>query len=162
MANLGFYKYKFENQVTGEDMYTVRVVPYSIIDKESLISLACKDSNINRQDMAMAFSALSQAIESFVLQGHSVTLDGLGNFRLTCKTGKWYEKKQKWVSGGADSMDDVDVNNIKGVYLRFRPCTQLRNEMKRVKYFDVTKSLFGGTIGGYDYTEVDKTPANKG
>ena len=71
------------------------MVPYSVIDSEEVVELACKDSNINRQDLAVGFAALCQAIENFVLQGHSVTLAGLGNFRLTAKTGKWDEENKK-------------------------------------------------------------------
>ena len=161
MANIGYYKTKFENQVTGEDMYTVRLVPYSTFDKNQVVDYASKDSNINPQDLAIGFSALAQAIEEFVLNGHSVTLDGLGNFRLTCRTGKWDEKKKKWVSGGADSMDDVTPDNIRGVFVRFRPCSELRAEMTAAKFFDVTKTLFGGTKGAYDYTEVGKNEQPK-
>ncbi|MGN1236974.1 MAG: hypothetical protein ACI4TS_05965, partial [Bacteroidaceae bacterium] len=110
----------------------------------------------NRQDLAVGFAALCQAIEEFVLQGHSVTLDGLGNFRLTAKTGKWDAENKKWISAGCESMDEVSPDNIRGVYLRFRPCTALRNELKKISMFDVTKTLFGGTMGGYDYTAVGK------
>ena len=156
MANIGYYKTEVKNPITGDKMYSVRLVSYSLIDSESVVALACKDSNINRQDMAVGFAALCQAIEDFVLQGHSVTLDGLGNFRLTAKTGKWDAENGKWVSGGADSMDDVTPNNIKGVFVRFRPCKELRTEMNKVHLFDVTKTLFGGTKGGYNYTEVGK------
>lgn len=155
---IGYYKTKFENRIDGNEMYTVRLVPYSVIDKDSVVGLACKDSNINRQDMAVGFAALSQAIENFVLQGHSVTLDGLGNFRLTAKTGKWDAQAEKWVSGGADNMDDVTVDNIKGVYLRFRPCKQLREELNSAKFFDVTKSLFGSVVGGYANIEQPAEP----
>lgn len=154
MANIGYYKTEVKNPVTGEKMYSVRLVPYTLIDSEQVVAYACKDSNVKRQDMAVGFSALCQAIEDFVLQGHSVTLDGLGNFRLTAKTGKWDAEAGKWVSGGVDNMDDVTPNNIKGVYLRFRPCTSLRRDLKNAGLFNVTKTLFGGTKGGYDYTKV--------
>ena len=73
----------------------------------------------------------------------------------------WDEKKKKWVSGGADSMDDVTPDNIRGVFVRFRPCSELRAEMTAAKFFDVTKTLFGGTKGAYDYTEVGKNEQPK-
>lgn len=137
MANIGYYKTSFKNSQTGAKMYTVRLVPYSVIDTESLVSLALKDSNINPQDMGMGFAALGQAIEDFVLNGHSVTLDGLGNFSLSCKTGKWDAEQGKWVSAGSDSADGVDNANIKGVYVRFRPCTRLRQELNAASLFEV-------------------------
>ena len=67
----------------------------------------------------------------------------INNFRLTCKTGEWDEKTQKWKSAGKDNMDDVSSDGIKGVYVRFRPCTQLREQMKGASFFDVSKTVFG-------------------
>ena len=148
MANLGFYKIKREDADSGAARYSVRLVPYSVIDKQAVVELALKDSNINRQDLAAGFAALGQAIEDFVLNGHSVTLDGLGNFRLTCKTGEWDATTQKWKSAGKDSMDDVSANGIKGVYVRFRPCKALREEINHASFFEVTNTLFGRTKGG--------------
>lgn len=150
MPSIGYYKTSFKNQLTGLKMYTVRLVPYSVMDADSVVKHAVKDSNINPQDMGMGFAALSQAIEDFVLNGHSITLDGLGNFRLTCRTGKWDAKNKKWTSAGADTIDGVDNRNIRGVYVRFRPCTKLRQELNRVSFFKVdnTSTLFGRTKGG--------------
>lgn len=148
MANLGFYKTSREDEATGAKRYTVRLVPYSVIDKQAVVELALKDSNINRQDLAAGFAALGQAIEDFVLNGHSVTLDGLGNFRLTCKTGEWDATTQKWKSAGKDNMDDVSTNGIRGVYVRFRPCKALREEINHASFFEVTNTLFGKTKGG--------------
>lgn len=154
MSKIGYYKTSFENPLSGNTMYTVKLVPYGVIDSQEAIMLASKDANIRPQDMAMGFAALSQAIEDFVLQGHSVTLPGLGNFRLTSKSGVWDAKKKKWKSGGADSMDKVTPDNIRGVYVRFRPSTELRTELANARFYNVTKTKFGGTKGGYDYTTV--------
>ena len=140
---LGYRIYKNEDADTGAAKYGVRLVPYSKIGEEDIVRLALADSNINTQDLGAGFAALTQAIYDFVLNGHSVTLDGLGNVRLTCKTGEWDEKTQKWKSAGKDSMDDVSSDGIKGVYVRFRPCTQLREQMKRATFFDVSKTVFG-------------------
>ena len=101
-------------------------MPYSKIGEDDIVRLALADSNINTQDLGTGFAALTQAIYDFVLNGHSVTLDGLGNFRLTCKTGEWDEKTQKWKSAGKDNMDDVSTDGIKGVYVRFRPMSARR------------------------------------
>ena len=161
MANLGFYKIKREDSETGAARYSVRLVPYSVIDKQAVVELALKDSNINRQDMAVGFAALGQAIEDFVLNGHSVTLDGLGNFRLTCRTGIWDAQTRKWKSAGKDSMDDVSSNDIKGVYIRFRPCKALRQEINHANFFEVTNTLFGKTKGGkLDLGTAAQEPSN--
>ena len=100
--------------------------------------------------------ALSDAIFNYVFNGHSVTIDGLGCFYPSVKTGLWDDKKKKWKSAGKTSMDDVSPADIKGVYVRFRPCTALREQLKKLKYEDITKTKFGGDLGGYDYREAFK------
>jgi len=154
MAKLAYYTREFENPLDGETLYCARLAKYSTLDKDMVVNLAQKDSNVNKGDLAVAFCALGQAITEFVLNGHSVTLNGLGNFRLTAKTGVWDSKKNKWKSAGKTSMSDVSPSDIKRVYVRFRPCTQLREELENASFFDMTKTLFGGTMGGYDYTTV--------
>lgn len=159
MGKLAYYTREFENQLDGETLYCARLAKYSKLDEEQVVELAQKDSNIKASDMAVGLSALGQAITDFVLNGHSVTINGLGNFRLTAKTGIWDSKKKKWKSAGKTSMDDVSASDIKRVYVRFRPCTSLRRELDKTSLFDMTKTLFGGTLGGYDYTKVGKTVA---
>ncbi len=156
MGKIAYYTREFENQLSGETLYCARLAKYSTLNAEQVVALAQQDANVNASDMAVAFSALGQAINDFVLNGHSVTLDGLGNFRLTAKTGVWDAKKKKWKSAGRTSMDDVSASDIKGIYVRFRPCTELRRELENVELFDMTKTLFGGTVGGYDYSKVGK------
>ncbi len=159
MAEIGFYKTEKRNPTTGEKVYTVRLVPYSVMSSDEIVARTFKDSNIKRHDMAVGFSALCQAIEDFVMQGHSVSLDGLGNFRLSARTGKWDAENNKWTSAGKDNKEDVTPKDIKGVYLRFRPCTALRTELNNAGLFDVTKTPFGGAKGGYDHTKAGKTAA---
>lgn len=154
MGKLGYYTRDFENPLSGNTMYVAALAKYSVLDEEAVINLAAQDSNLNKGDMAVAFTALSQAIENFVLNGHSVTIAGLGNFRLTSKSGVWDEKKKKWKSGGSDSMDKVTPDKIRGVYVRFRPCRDIKTEMSTAKFFDITKTKFGGGMGNYDYTTV--------
>ena len=40
MANLGFYKTSREDEATGAKRYTVRLVTYSVIDKQAVVDLA--------------------------------------------------------------------------------------------------------------------------
>ena len=140
---LGYRICKIENENAGTVKYSVKLVPYSKLSEEAVVNLALNDSNINSQDLAAGFAALTQAIYDFVLNGHSITISGLGNFRLTARTGIWDNDSLKWKSAGKTSMDDVSSDEIKGVYVRFRPCTALREQLQGAKYFDVTKTVFG-------------------
>ena len=61
--------------------------------------------------------------------------------------GEWDDRTQKWKSAGKDNMDDVSTSDIKGVYVRFRPCKALREEINHASFFEVTNTLFGKTKG---------------
>jgi nucleoid DNA-binding protein len=148
MAEIGYYKTKVMNPTSGEMMYGVRLVPYTVMSADEIVAHACRSANIKRQDMAVGFSALCQAIQDFVMQGHSVSLDGLGNFRVSAKSGVWDSETNKWVSAGKDSKEEVTTKDIKGVYVRFRPCTALRTELNNAKLFDVGNTAFGAAKGG--------------
>jgi len=147
MGKVGYYIRSFENPLDGETLYTVRLKNYSTIDKNDIVALAQKDSNLNAGDLAIGFSAMQQAINDFVLNGHSVTLDGIGCFTLSCKTGIWDTKKNKWKSAGKTSMEDVSSSDIKAVYVRFRPCTLLRQQMAQTKFFSIKGTKFGTENG---------------
>lgn len=150
MAKIGYYKTSFKNSQTGLKMYTVRLAPYSMIDDASVVDYAVSDSSINAKDVAQGCAALAQAIGDFVLNGHSITLEGLGNFRTTCQTGKWNSTSNKWGSAGASAMDGVSSEDIKNLYVRFRPCASLRDEINSASFFKVDNlsSLFGKSKGG--------------
>lgn len=133
-----YYKTTFKNQQTGVQMYSVRLTPYSVIDEESACDYSVHNSNINRQELRAGFSALNQAIENFVLNGNNIILTDLGLFYTSVRTGKWDAESGKWVSGGADTMDDVDNANIRTLSIRFRPCTSLKNQMSLAKFAEIS------------------------
>lgn len=162
MSKIGFYTHEFENQLDGETLYCARPARYSEFSAQDIIEYAAQNQRVDEQSMYQGMGALSDAIFNYVLNGHSVTIDGLGCFYPSVKTGLWDAKKKKWKSAGKTSMDDVSPADIKGLYIRFRPCTALRNELKKLKYQDITKTKFGGDLGGYDYTKVGKDEEIKG
>lgn len=156
MGKVATYISESKNPRSGEKIYVRRTLPYSKMAKDDVVAYAQANSSVNPQDLAVAFDALGAAIEQFVLNGHSVTLDGLGNFRITSKSGVWDSNNNKWVSGGSDNMDDVTPEKIRGVFVRFRPSREVRTMLRKTQFFDCTKTKFGGTMGNYNYTEVTK------
>ena len=161
MGKIGFYTHEFENPLDGETLYCARHARYSELGTQDMIEYSAQNQRVDEQSMLTGMGALSDAIFNYVLNGHSVTIDGLGCFYLSAKTGLWDDKKKKWKSAGKTSMDDVSPADIKGVYVRFRPCTALREQLKKLKYEDITKTKFGGDLGGYDYTKVGKAEEPK-
>ncbi len=144
--NAGRVAYKV-NSVVDEDSGAkkayARLVPYSKLDKNYILTKAAEFAGMTEAQMEAGFAALSEAMQYFVLNGHSVTLNGLGTFSFSTKTGIWNAQTQKWQSAGHDSMDDVSSTDIKGVYLRFRPCNVLNDAIGSSKFFYADGTAFG-------------------
>ena len=140
IGKLGFTYCANEDPDTGTNRYFARLRPFSHLDAASINAWAAKFMCVSEASMKAAFSALADAIEYFVLNGHSVTLDGLGCFTFSTRTGIWNEQTGKWTSAGKNNVADVSSDDIRAVYVRFRPCTRLRNELgaSRLFYLDNT------------------------
>ena len=154
--NAGRVAYKVngvEDEDSGAKKAYARLVPYSKLDKNYILTKAAEFAGMTEAQMEAGFAALSEAMQYFVLNGHSVTLNGLGTFSFSTKTGIWNAQTQKWQSAGHDSMDDVSPNDIKGVYLRFRPCSLLNQAIGSSKFF-----YADGTAFGYQTTHQDVKP----
>ena len=154
--NAGRVAYKVngvEDEDSGAKKAYARLVPYSKLDKNYILTKAAEFAGMTEAQMEAGFAALSEAIQYFVLNGHSVTLNGLGTFSFSTKTGIWNAQTQKWESAGRDSMDDVSSNDIKGVYLRFRPCNILNDAIGSSKFF-----YADGTAFGYQTNHQDVKP----
>ena len=147
MARLGYYPYVMEDPDSGAKKYSVRLKAYHTIGKEECKRFGADAANISEGELGRGFAALSQAIIDLVLNGHSITLDGLGCFSFSTKTGLWDEKAQKYVSAGKSSMDDVNAGDIKSIHIRYRPCTYIRHQLKSAEFFNVVNKKFGASSG---------------
>lgn len=76
-------------------------------------------------------TGLTQMISEYVLNGHNITVDGLGCFFLTNS------------SKGSETEAEVTADNVKNVYVRFRPCSRLKKDLALVHLFDVTNIKYG-------------------
>lgn len=142
-GKLGFTIKSMEDEATGAKKYYAALVPFSVLQKEYVNKWAADFVKVSEAQMRIGFEALADAIEYFVLNGHSVTLDGLGNFTFSTRTGVWNERTSKWDSAGRESMDDVKASDIRATYVRFRPATQLRVKLGGVSLFCVDDTTFG-------------------
>ncbi|MBP5628341.1 MAG: hypothetical protein J6X27_00685 [Bacteroidaceae bacterium] len=167
MARLGYYPYVIEDEATGTLKYSVRLKAYSTIDEDEVMNKGAVMANCSSGELARGFAALSQVIDELVLNGHSITIKNLGCFTLSTRTGIWDERTQKWTSAGKESMDDVSPNDIRGLYLRFYPCTAIRNELKNATFFNVVDEKYGvssgldpkdGVTDGYGTQPATPTP----
>ena len=154
MGKVGTYIRKIKDPKMGTPLYVRRLATYSKYSEAQVVDLSTLNTGIRQHEMQSAFAALGMAIENFVLNGHSVRLKGVGSFSLSCKTGVFNPETGKYESAGSSTMSEVTPDKIRGVFVRFRPDTAIKQELLKTQFFDCTKTFFGGTKGGYDYTQV--------
>lgn len=142
-GKLGFTTFEREDEATGSLKSINRLVPYSKLEADYINKWAAQFMKVSEAQMRVGFEALADAIEYFVLNGHSVTLQGLGNFTFSTKTGIWSDRTQKWTSAGHESADDVAATDIKGTYIRFRMSTELREKLGAATLFNVDDTRYG-------------------
>lgn len=123
MATINTETKKQNVAVLDKLMYVTRCARYSQIHGDELIRHAAEDSGVSRANCKAAVEAYFLQVKELLLNGHSITLMGLGTFRFGIRA-KAVEKK-----------DDVDLGKIiKGRKIIFTPCSELKSEMKQVKF----------------------------
>ena len=143
VGKLGFTISNFEDADTGVVKYFARLRAFTTLTEDEINKWAATFMNVSEASMRAAFSALAEAIEYFVLNGHSVTFGGIGNFTFTTKTGLWDAQHEKWVSSGKNSMDDVSPSDIRATYVRFRPSTSLRIALGCSSLVNIEDTTYG-------------------
>lgn len=91
---------------------------YSQIGRDQILEAAQRNSQIPKSYLDQTFDALEVEIENFVMNGHSITLDGLGTITSTLH------------SRGVESEDLVLADNINRVKFGFRAASNLRKMLK--------------------------------
>lgn len=91
---------------------------YSQIGRAQILEAAQRNSQIPKSYLDQTFDALEVEIENFVMNGHSITLDGLGTITSTLH------------SVGRANVDDVNADVIKRVKFGFRAASSLRRMLK--------------------------------
>lgn len=115
---------KFITKLGYNKQYKWRLSPYryTTFNKPYLIRTAALDAGITQEQMAAALRAYQNQFDQLMLNGHSIELEGLGNFRLSMsfKT--------------AEGVEDISMDLFKRLRVLFRPSVDLRDEMKGVKH----------------------------
>lgn len=142
-GKLGYRISVIEDENSGQKRAFARLVPFSTLSEAEVNTWASDFMKVSEAQMKAGFQALADAIQYFVLNGHSVTLDALGCFTFSTKSGIFDEKTAKWKSAGATVAKDVNSQNIRATYVRFRPSTQLRNTLGGAQLFNVEDTAFG-------------------
>ena len=94
-----------------------QAVRYTTIDYASVVSYAAKAANVPESSVEMAMEALFDAMNYFVLNGHSVQIPNLGTFSL-CVSVKSSTSEAEFSANFA--------KNLRRIYIRFLPDPELR------------------------------------
>lgn len=97
------------------NLYVTSSNTYSKISSEQIIYYASENSGIPKAQMASAFYALSQTVEQFLLNGHSLELLNLGSlyFSVSAKA--------------VENEEDAGAKAVRRLSIKFRQSKKLRD-----------------------------------
>ena len=111
-------KLKFDKQSEGTYMYVMHVNQYSKLSAAKVIEEASSHSGIGKGALKGAWDAIGDVIRSWVTEGHSVTIPGLGTLRFSVQ------------AKAVADVNDVAKNLITARKVVFTPDTNILNTLK--------------------------------
>lgn len=125
---MGVIRYKVvqkKNPINGEVKYYAQPELYSQISKEDIVEAAQRNTSIPRAYLDMAYDALINEVENFVMNGHSVQIPNLGT--ISCR-----------INGdGAPSRALFTTEFIRKVGFTFLPDPYIKKLLKKVQFRQV-------------------------
>ena len=142
-GRLGYYHTRIEDEATGTVKYSMRLMSKDKMDGPYINEWASNFTGTSEAQMEVAFAALAKAIQYFTLNGHSITLEGLGTLSFSTKSGIWDALQQKWTSAGKEGMSAVSTDDIRSLHIRFRLASRLRKLLGTSEFFNVVATTQG-------------------
>ena len=102
---------------SGYKLYPVR---YTTIDGEELVKTITKNSYVPQAFVSASVCGIAEAMENYLLNGHSIELPGFGIFSLSCEC--------KTVK----SAEEAGLSQFRGLNINFRPSTELKEKLANV------------------------------
>lgn len=124
---------KRKNPKTGNMAWYLQKRKYDTISSKELVEAMARNTGIPVAKVAMATDAIVKQLKNFLLNGHSVNIVGLGTFSPRIK------------SRPSTTKDAVSADNVKALLLKFRPQTDIREDMKNTVGYEVIHSEVTGT-----------------
>lgn len=124
---------KRKNPKTGNMAWYLQKRKYDTISSKELVEAMARNTGIPVAKVAMATDAIVKQLKNFLLNGHSVNIVGLGTFSPRIK------------SRPSATKDAVTADNVKALLLKFRPQTDIREDMKNTVGYEVIHSEVTGT-----------------
>jgi predicted histone-like DNA-binding protein len=107
---------------TGEvkSGYVIRPIRYSTIDSADIVESVAKNSYVPRAFVSAALIGITEAMENYLLNGHSIQLENFGTFSLSCE------------GSVAPTVETAGMEQFKALRLNFRPSTVLKAKIDAV------------------------------
>lgn len=125
---MGVIRYKVvskKNPINGSVKYYAQPELYSRISREDIVEAAQRNTSIPRAYLDMAYDALINEVENFVMNGHSVQIPNLGT--ISCRLN----------GRGADSRAVFTTELIHKVGFTFLPDPYIKKLLKKVQFRQV-------------------------
>lgn len=114
-----------KNPIDGSVNYYAQPELYSQISKQDIIEAAQRNTSIPRAYLDMAYDALINEVENFVMNGHSVQIPNLGT--ISCRIR----------GAGAEARKDYSAELIKKVGFTFLPDPYIKKLLKKIQFRQV-------------------------
>lgn len=122
---MGVIRYKVvakKNPINGSVQYYAQPELYSQISKQDIVEAAQRNTSIPRAYLDMAYDALINEVENFVMNGHSVQIPNLGT--ISCRIN----------GAGANSRVTFTTELINKVGFTFLPDPYIKKILKKVQF----------------------------
>lgn len=116
-------KFCSHNAVKNRDYYRLAPVRYTTFDRNYFVEMAANDAGITEEQMNAALRAYQTQFDQLLLNGHSIELAGLGNFRLSMS----FKAKA--------NLEDINIDDdFKRLRVVLRCSKDLRDDLKSINH----------------------------
>lgn len=119
-VNIGYKKRRIA--YNGTEMLVGQAMRYSTIPYESVVSYASQAAGVPESRIKISMEALYDAMDYFVLNGHSVKIPNLGTFYPSVRV-KSTATKEEFVANFKD--------NLRNITIRFLPDPELKDKIAK-------------------------------
>lgn len=135
-------KFMSYNARTAKNMFRISPYRYTTFNRAYFVSMAAADAGITEEQMSAALRAYQTQFDQLLLNGHSLQLEGLGNFRLSMSFKAFDEISQVNIDEGFERLRVV-----------LRPSKELRDEMKSINHIidPIVTAKSGNSLTGGNF-----------
>lgn len=140
------------NAARQGNMYRLAPVRYTTFDRNYFVEMAANDAGITEEQMNAALRAYQTQFDQLLLNGHSIEMAGLGNFRLSMSF------------KAHDNLEDINIDeDFERLRVVLRCSKDLRDDMKSIRHIvdPMTVAASGNSVNRQHFYLNYQLPAAK-